>query len=73
MFIKKEILLASVALLATVAHAVKEITPKMPELAGDCYQISSVEELYGFADFMDDWSFKHEDPFYGWNSPRISS
>ncbi|MDY6264771.1 MAG: InlB B-repeat-containing protein [Fibrobacter sp.] len=65
MFAKKEILLVSVALLATVAHAVKEITPKMPELAGDCYQISSVEELYGFADFMDDWSFKHDDPFYG--------
>ena len=54
MFAKKEILLVSVALLATVAHAVKEITSKMPELAGDCYQISSVEELYGFADFMDD-------------------
>ncbi|WP_405340685.1 InlB B-repeat-containing protein [Fibrobacter sp.] len=65
MFAKKEILLASVALLATVAHAVKEIAPKMPELVGDCYQISSVEELYGFADFMDDWSFKHDDPFYG--------
>ena len=65
MFTKKAILLATIAMLATVAHAVKEITPKMPKQVGDCYQISSVEELYGFADFMDDWSFEHDDPFYG--------
>ncbi len=36
---------------ATVVSA-KEITSKVPELSGGCYQISTAEELYGFAEIV---------------------
>ena len=54
MFMKKEILFVLVALLATLANAAKTITPKTPALVGDCYEISSAEELYGFASLLND-------------------
>ena len=52
MFMKKGILFALVALLAPFANAAKTITPKTPALVDDCYEISSAEELYGFADLL---------------------
>ena len=52
MFMKKGILFALVALLAPYANAAKTITPKTPALVDDCYEISSAEELYGFADLL---------------------
>ena len=54
MFTKKGILLALVALLATLANAAKTITPKTPALVKGCYEISSAEELYGFASLLND-------------------
>ena len=54
MFIKKEILLALVVFLASLANAAKTITPKTPALVGGCYEISSAEELYGFASLVND-------------------
>ena len=52
MFMKKGILFALVALLAPFANAAKTITPKTPTLVDDCYEISSAEELYGFANLL---------------------
>lgn len=36
----------------TVTVSAKEITSKVPELSGGCYQISTAEELYGFAEIV---------------------
>ena len=52
MLMKKGILFALVALLAPFANAAKTITPKTPALVDDCYEISSAEELYGFASLV---------------------
>ena len=52
MFNKKLVSLVAVAMLTVSAHAVRTIASEEPDFVDGCYQISTAEQLYGFAEIV---------------------